>query len=212
MKKTLIAFEVIVFLLLCNYSYYLVTDYQTPHGRFDMPILIRLIDMINLFIHEGGHGVFRVFGQFIYFLGGSLMQFILPLATILVFLRTSGLRSLMGTLYWFGHNLINVSVYIADAPKTQLTLISKHALHDWRWLCTQMDNVESAPDIAAVVAFLGAMSLLGAIGVTVYFIIRDVRELFWPAPPPKPMPPGLRPRSSTFLPPEKRASERENEF
>ena len=212
MKKALIAFEVIVLLLLCNYSLYMAADYQTPHGRFDMPIVIRLIDMINLFIHEGGHGIFRVFGQFIYFLGGSLMQFILPLATILVFLRTSGLRSLMGTLYWFGHNLINVSVYIADAPKTQLTLISKHALHDWRWLCTQMGNIDSAPDIAAVVAFLGTLSLLGAISITVYFIIRDVRELFWPAPPPKPMPPGLRSRTNTFLPPQKQTPEQNDDF
>ena len=201
MKRALIAVEIILLLILAYYSWYLATEYQTPQGRYDMPLLIRFIDMIDLFIHEGGHGVFRVFGQFIYFLGGSLMQFLLPLATILVCLRTSGLRSLMGTLYWFGHNLINVSIYIADAPKQQLTLISRHALHDWRWLCTQMGNIDSAGDIASVVAFIGTLSLLGAIGMIVYFIIHDIREEFWPAPPPKPLPPGLHARAMTFLPP-----------
>ncbi len=202
MKKALIALECFLLFVLCYYSLYMSTDYLTPHGRFEMPILVRLIDMIDLFIHEGGHGVFRVFGQFIYFLGGSLMQFILPTATILVFLRTSGLRSLMLTPYWLGHNMMNVSVYIDDAPKTQLTLISKHALHDWRWLCTQMGNIDSAGDIASVVVVFGVLCFLGAICMTIYFIIHDIHELFWPAPPPRPMPPGLHARTKTFLPPE----------
>jgi hypothetical protein len=202
MKKAIIALECLLLFTLCYYSLYMATDYLTPHGRFEMPILVRLLDMIDLFIHEGGHGVFRVFGQFIYFLGGSLMQFILPMATILVFLRTSGLRSLMLTPYWLGHNMMNVSVYIDDAPKTQLTLISRHALHDWRWLCTQMGNIDSAGDIASVVVVFGVLCFLVAIGMTIYFIVHDIRELFWPAPPPRPMPPGLHARTKTFLPPE----------
>jgi hypothetical protein len=205
MKKVLIGSECFLLFVLCYYSLYMSTDYLTPHGRFEMPIFVRLLDMIDLFIHEGGHGVFRVFGQFIYFLGGSLMQFLLPTATILVMLKTHGLRSLMVTPYWLGHNMMNVSVYIADAPKTQLTLISRHAQHDWRWLCTQMDNIDSAGDIAGVVVFFGVLCFLCAIGMTIYFIVHDVRELLWPAPPPRPLPPGLHARTHTFLPPEGQA-------
>jgi hypothetical protein len=108
----------------------------------------------------------------------------------------------MITPYWLGHNMMNVSVYIDDAPKTQLTLISRHALHDWRWLCTRMGNIDSAGDIASVVVVFGVLCFLTAIGMTIYFIIHDVRELFWPAPPPRPMPPGLHARTKTFLPPE----------
>lgn len=202
MKKALIALECFLLFVLCYYSLYMATDYLTPHGRFEMPIFVRLLDIIDLFIHEGGHGVFRLFGRFIYFLGGSLMQFILPTATIIVFVRTSGLRTLMLTPYWLGHNMINVSVYIDDASKTQLTLISRHALHDWRWLCTQMGNIDSAGDIASVVVVFGVLCFLGAIGMTIYFIIYDTRELFWPTPPPKPLPPGLHARTKAFLPPE----------
>jgi hypothetical protein len=202
MNKLRIGLECFLLFVLCYYSFYMSTDYLTPHGRFEMPIFVRLLDMIDLFIHEGGHGVFRMFGQFIYFLGGSLMQFLLPMATILVFLRTSGLRTLMITPYWLGHNMMNVSVYIDDAPKTQLTLISKHALHDWRWLCTQMGNIDSAGDIATVVVVFGVLCFLTAIGMTIYFIVFDVREMFWPTPPPKPMPTGLHARTHAFLPPE----------
>jgi hypothetical protein len=204
MKKAWIAVEIVLLFVLAHYSWYLAGDYQTPHGRHDMPFVIWVIDTIDLFIHEGGHGVFKIFGQFLYFLGGSLMQVILPVAAIIVFLRTSGLRSLIGTLYWLGHNMINVSIYIADAPKQQLTLISRHAMHDWRWLCGYMGIMDSSGDLAAVVSFLGTLSLVGAVGVTVYFIVQDIRAEFFPVPAPKPLPPGIHPRSRTFLPPENR--------
>jgi hypothetical protein len=200
MKRALIVFEFIILLILGYYSLYLATDYQTAHGRHNMPIIIWIIDTIDLFIHEGGHGIFSFFGRFIYFLGGSLMQIILPVTAIIVFLRTSGLRSLIGTLYWLGHNMINVSIYIDDAPKQQLTLISRHAIHDWRWLCNSMGIMDSAGDLASVVAFLGTVGLLGAIGTTVYFIVYDIRAEFFPPPPPAPFPPGLRPRTRAFLP------------
>ncbi len=201
MKRALIAFEVVILFVLCYYSLYLATDYQTPHGRHDMPTLIWIIDTIDLFIHEGGHGIFRFFGQFIYFLGGSLIQFIIPITTVVVFLRTSGLRSLMATLFWLGHNMINVSIYIADAPNQQLTLISRHALHDWRWLCNYMGIMDWSGDLAGVVAFLGTLSLLGAIGTAVYFIVYDIRAEFFPPPAPPPMPPGLHPRTRSLIPP-----------
>jgi len=97
-------------------------------------------------------------------------------AALIVFLRTSGLRSLIGTLYWLGHNLINISIYVGDAPKQQLTLISRHAMHDWRWILGRMGMLDSAGDFAAVISFLGVVALVGAIGVGVYFIVHDVRD------------------------------------
>ena len=202
MKKAWIAFEILILLILAHYSFYLATDYQTPHGRYDMPFLIWIIDTIDLFIHEGGHGIFKIFGQFLYFLGGSLIQIILPVTAIIVFLRTSGLRSLTGTLYWLGHNMINVSIYIADAPKQQLTLISRHAMHDWRWLCGYMGIMDSAEDLASVVAFLGTLSLVGAVGVMIYFIFKDVRNEFFPAPQPKLVLPGIHPPPKDHVPPQ----------
>lgn len=201
MKRALIVFEILLLALLGYLSLYLATDYQTPHGRHDMPFVVWIIDTIDLFIHEGGHGIFRILGQFMHFLGGSLIQFIIPVTTIIVFLRTSGPRSLMGTLYWFGQNMINVSIYIADAPKQQLTLISRHAMHDWRWLCGYMGIMDSAGDLAAVVAFLGTLSLLGAVGVTVYYVVYDVRAEFFPASPPQPLRPVDRVRPKTPIPP-----------
>ncbi|MCX6132762.1 MAG: hypothetical protein NTU47_03015 [Ignavibacteriales bacterium] len=201
MKRALIAVEVLFLILLGYLSLYLATDYQTPHGRHDMPFVVWIIDTIDLFIHEGGHGIFRFLGQFMHFLGGSLIQFIIPVTTIVVFLRTSGPRTLMATLYWLGQNMINVSIYIADAPKQQLTLISRHAMHDWRWLCGYLGIMDSAGDLAAVVAFLGTISLLGAVGVTVYYIVFDIRAEFFPPPTPKTLRPVGLVRPRTSIPP-----------
>jgi hypothetical protein len=124
-----------------------------------------------------------------HFLGGSLIQVVIPVAAIIVFLRTSGMRSLIGTLYWLGHNLINISIYVGDALKQQLTLISRHAMHDWRWILGHMGMLDSAEDFAAVISFLGVVALVGAIGVGVYFIVDDVRNEYRGVRPPETMAP-----------------------
>lgn len=191
MKRVLLALNVVVVIVLAYYAFYLATDFQTPHGRRDMPYFVFVLDAINLFIHEGGHGVFKIFGQFMHFLGGSLMQVLLPVTAIVVLLRTSGSRTLLATLFWLGQNLIDVAVYIDDAPKQQLTLISKYAMHDWRWLLGYMGNLDMAGDIASVVSFLGTASLVAAIGFGMYFVVIDVRDEFFPSL--IPQTPSLRP-------------------
>ncbi len=161
-------------LILVGYlSFFMLTDYLTPYGRTKLPFVVFVIDTIDLFIHEGGHGVFGIFGTFIGFLGGSLMQIAIPLATAIVFGR-SGFRSLLFTLYWLGHNLINVSIYIADAPYRKLRLISKHAIHDWGWICDKLGITHHAESIAAVVLVIGGAVCVAALSVGVYSIYRDL--------------------------------------
>lgn len=48
---------------------------------------IPLLDHFNLLIHEGGHGIFKIFGDFVYTLGGTLMQIILPSLFIFFYLK-----------------------------------------------------------------------------------------------------------------------------
>ena len=49
---------------------------------------IPLIDHFTLLIHEGGHGIFRIFGIFIYTLGGTLAQILIGLLFIYYFYLT----------------------------------------------------------------------------------------------------------------------------
>jgi hypothetical protein len=163
--------------VLTYFTVFLATDYQTFPGRNHMPFAMWTIDMIDLFIHEAGHLVFRLFGQVLYFMGGSLFQIIIPVVTAVVFGR-SNFRSLMFTLYWIGQSMVNVSVYIGDAPYQQLHLISRHALHDWHWLMVELNLMDDIETIASVVNVLGILTCVVGIGVGLFFVGCNSYSLF----------------------------------
>jgi len=175
MSKALIAFRVLLLAYIGSLVLFLMTDYGTPQGRVNMPFVLIAIDWINLFIHEGGHGVFRIFGQFIYVLGGSLMQVILPGAAVVVFLRL-GIGTLPYTLFWLGENIVNVSVYIMDAPYRRLPLLSKYAAHDWGYITDTLGVTHYAEDFGLAVNIVGILVCLGALGTGIYLVIQKIRE------------------------------------
>lgn len=154
----------------------MATEYQTASGRLHLPFILWSIDTINLFIHEAGHVLFFLFGRFVYFLGGTLLQVLLPLVTAIVFARTS-LHSLLFTLYWTGHSIINASVYMADAPHRALRLISPSAIHDWHWIFSALDMLELAEDIAMAVFILGVLICSSGIAIGMYCLWMDMKEV-----------------------------------
>jgi hypothetical protein len=113
--------------------YVLAVRFAPGDRPFDPPILIFIMDTINLFIHEAGHFFMRPFGRFIHVLGGSLVQVLLPLALLIVTWRKD-IRQTPPVAFWVGESMINVSVYIADAPYRKLKLIASGLIHDWWWL------------------------------------------------------------------------------
>lgn len=177
MNKSIIILDLIVLAAVAYFTWYMATDYQTFYGRAHMPVVLWIIDTIDLFIHEGGHFVFGFMGRMIYFMGGSLMQIVLPALAVWVFLK-SGFRTLIGTLYWLGHNLINVSVYIGDAPYRRLPLISSGAIHDWNWIFNHIGNMDLAAPVSTAVLAAGIAVCLGSVITAGYFLIRDFRDTF----------------------------------
>lgn len=109
-----------------------------------LPIMIWLImnrgrytwiDNADLVIHEAGHFFFILFGKFIYTLGGTLMQIILPSLIIWYFWRNSYRTGAQVGLLWLGQNLINISVYAADARAQTLPLLGGNKVyHDWHYI------------------------------------------------------------------------------
>lgn len=177
MRYTKLILYFLFLAVIMYFTVFLATDYQTFPGRNHMPFALWTIDTIDLFIHESGHLVFRLFGQVLYFMGGSLFQIILPIVTAVVFGRNN-LRSLMFTLYWIGQSMVNVSIYIGDAPYQQLHLLSRHALHDWHWLMVELNLMDNIETIASVVNVLGILTCIVGIGVGLFFTGKDGHELF----------------------------------
>jgi hypothetical protein len=57
--------------------------------------------------------------------------------------------------------MINVSVYIADAPYRKLKLLAQGLTHDWNWLLS--DNLEAAEPLATIVYGIGMLTCIGAV-------------------------------------------------
>jgi hypothetical protein len=93
------------------------------------------IDNTDLVIHEAGHIFFMFFGKFIYTLGGTLMQILFPSLIIWYFWRNSYRTGAQVGLLWLGQNLINISVYAADASTQTLPLLGGNKVyHDWAYI------------------------------------------------------------------------------
>jgi hypothetical protein len=97
----------------------------------------------NLVFHEAGHVLFAVFGRFVRVLGGSLLQFALPVALAVVFLRQHDRTGAAVCVWWAGENLLDLAPYISDARALQLVLLggktgAEVEGHDWEYLLTQL--------------------------------------------------------------------------
>lgn len=107
----------------------LMVYYTQNMGKFT------IVDFVNLLIHESGHGVFKIFGKFIYTLGGSLMQVIIPSMFIVYYLINKVRFGTQVLLLWLGENLMNISVYVAEARAKRLPLLGGNKVyHDWNYL------------------------------------------------------------------------------
>lgn len=96
-----------------------------------------LLDNADLVIHEAGHVFFYFFGQFIYMAGGTLMQILLPLLIVWFFIRSGYLTGIQFSLFWLGHNFLNISVYAGDAETRTLRLLG-NGTHDWYYMLSKL--------------------------------------------------------------------------
>jgi hypothetical protein len=158
----------------CGYLLiFLLTGYTPEQRGYSPPFVLWIMDTINLFIHEAGHLFFKILGQWLYILGGSLTQVLIPLALLIVVWRTN-IAQIWYPGFWLGENLVNVSVYIRDAPYRKLKLLAQGLIHDWHWLLN--GDPDTAEILGGTVYWLGILLCLSSIGCGVWFAIKAFRE------------------------------------
>jgi len=136
---------------------------------------IFLIDHFNLLIHEGGHGIFKIFGSFIYTLGGTLMQIILPFLFVYYFVSHRQKLGVQISLVWLGQNLMNISIYATDAQERSIPLLGGNKVyHDWHFLLGRMGLMQYDDEIGMGFYILGIIMFI--IALFVPLIIRDYQE------------------------------------
>lgn len=120
------------------------------------PGTYRLIDNVDLAIHETGHLVFGPFGEFLGALGGTLFQIIVPIAFVVYFVRYGDRHAASVTLWWVAQNCWNISVYVRDARAQLLPLVGGGE-HDWAYLLWQLGLLEQDQGIARGVHAIGVV-------------------------------------------------------
>jgi hypothetical protein len=113
-----------------------------------------LLDSVDLPIHETGHLVFAPFGEFMGFLGGTLLQLLLPLAFVAHFARRGDRFSAYVVMGWVAQNLWNIARYIRDARAGELPLVGGGE-HDWAYLLGRMNLLALDVAIADAVRMVG---------------------------------------------------------
>lgn len=113
---------------------------QTPLSSDAMDSFLHLPDLV---FHEAGHIIFSPFGEFMTALGGSLLQFLVPVITAVAFIRQEDPFSAAICAWWAGQNLVDLAPYIADARSLALVLLGGRTGaevegHDWEFILTQL--------------------------------------------------------------------------
>jgi hypothetical protein len=131
-----------------------------------------LLDNIDLVIHEAGHFFFMFFGKFIYTLGGTLMQIILPSIIASYFFRNNYRTGVQFSLLWLGQNFINISVYSADAQARKLPLLGGDKVyHDWHYLLGETGLLQY--DYLAGYIFVGIAILIFLVAALMPLLTHD---------------------------------------
>jgi hypothetical protein len=113
------------------------------------------VDNFNLMMHEAGHLIFGFGGETLSFLGGTLIQLLIPIMFLIYFAWIRREAYASGVMvFWLGENIANVGIYMADAVKQRLPLVGG-GIHDWGYLFGRWDILPIADKIGNIVMLIG---------------------------------------------------------
>lgn len=138
------------------------------------------LNNIDLAVHEAGHFIFVLLGEFIGIAGGSIMQILIPALFVFYFWQKEELWQSSTVMFWLGENILEVSFYARDAQIMSLPLIGGDgAIHDWNYLLTSLKLLPYAVFISNLIFFAGFLIIFGAIIMGLYIAgkTQDSQEL-----------------------------------
>jgi hypothetical protein len=157
------------------FIYFLWIAFDPMQGSF--------LDMVDLPIHETGHLIFRLFGEFMMIAGGSLFQVILPAVFVGYFWWNEKYYSAAIVLFWVGQSIINVYIYAADAVVMRLVLTSgltgsEGGFHDWNYMLTTLGLLDSTKTVAGVIRAAGTLTIFAAAALSIFYAFNSPAQEF----------------------------------
>jgi hypothetical protein len=149
-------------------AFYFLFLFQAARGSG----VLLMMDLVFGPIHEGGHLLFRFFGEFLAVAGGTILQLSVPLmlATFFIFQR-----QILGTafcMFFFFEQLLPVATYMADARAQDLPLLTvgdgDDVIHDWAYLIGKLGVLDHDTQLAHAVRALGWLGMIATVSWMVW--------------------------------------------
>jgi len=133
---------------------------------FVYPNYYSRLDNINLVIHEAGHPLMSIFGEFMQFLGGTLFQLMIPTVFFVYFWVRRVNVAWQLCLFWIGENFLNISYYAWDAVDQALPLLGGE--HDRAYLLGHMWLLSHARTLETLIFVFWSLLICVALWVMLY--------------------------------------------
>jgi hypothetical protein len=151
-------------------GWYFLND-PSLHGQLYRGVL----GNFDLLIHEAGHWIFIFFGEFMTILGGSLTQILVPLVFVIYFFLRREYYSTSILLTWVGYNIIDVSIYMADAVVMRLPLLGAvdgdTSSHDWNNLLYMTHTLQYTHLFSSIAFGIGILTLIAGLILALWFSV-----------------------------------------
>jgi hypothetical protein len=159
-------------ILIVASAFYLLFLYQAARGSG----VLLMMDLVFVPIHEGGHLLFRFFGEFLAVAGGTILQLSVPLMLAAFFIFQRQIPGTAFCLFFFFEQFLPIATYMADARAQELPLLTvgdgDYVIHDWAYLFGRLGVLEHDTAIAHAVRVLG---WVGMIATLAWMIWRSLR-------------------------------------
>jgi hypothetical protein len=137
-----------------------------------------LMDGVFVPVHEGGHLLFRFFGEFVSVAGGTFLQLFAPFALAAYFLFQRQAQGVAFCLFFMFEQFLPIATYMADARAQDLPLLTvgdaEYVIHDWNYLFEKFGVLNHDTQIATAVRAIG---WLGMIAVCLWLVWRGVNDV-----------------------------------
>jgi hypothetical protein len=150
-------------ILIVASAFYLLFLYQAARGSG----VLLMMDLVFVPIHEGGHLLFRFFGEFLAVAGGTILQLSVPLMLAAFFIFQRQIPGTAFCLFFFFEQFLPIATYMADARAQELPLLTvgdgDYVIHDWAYLFGRLGVLEHDTAIAHAVRDLGWVGMIATI-------------------------------------------------
>lgn len=159
------------------------TDHRELYGHLP-EINGSIMHDVNLAFHEAGHVLFRLFGDFMMVIGGSVMQLVVPAAFVTAFVFRHG-NAFGGAvaLWWLGQSIMDLAPYIYDARAGQLLLIGgfvgreRPGAHDWTNILGRLGLLDAGHTLGTFAHLVGIVVMMAALAWAGYVLVLQYRNL-----------------------------------